>query len=463
MLQFYTDFSNLALFPSLRSDVTFRYFFDEKRANVWDNSGIELGEMLSPIKSIKLKKGSLDEEEKLVDMSNIIRRYNQLEQVSEVLEIGSDKNIIGEGDIVIPKIQPRMGNIFVNENHERYICSTELVEYVCDNEKISPKLLFYILTHPRFASCLYYSESGKTHRRVNSSELLRYKIPFISKTVQNDLLLRIGEVENQIATLMAEQSNETDLINRVFLDEFGWDYNKFHLCRQEITYPLNFSQIGNNYDLRFSAKFHRPSGAFVYNDIERTNCLRIKNFLSEPIVLGASVSPTDFDSSGDCYYISMATVKNFVVELDDTQLLSKNYCNQPNKAKKRVRKGDIIMTRSGAAIGKFALVEDDINAIHADFTMRIRLQNINLHFAYYYFRSIYFQYLIEINYKGLQNNNIFPNQIQEFPIPDISLERQHEIVDKIKSQLDIQNAAKKKIESLRKQIDDIIEDTLSTH
>ncbi len=115
------------------------------------------------------------------------------------------------------------------------------------------------------------------------------------------------------------------------------------------------------------------------------------------------------------------------------------------------------MTRSGAAIGKFALVEEDINAIHSDFTMRIRLQNINLYFAYYYFRSVYFQYLIEINYKGLQNNNIFPKQVQEFPMPDISKERQDEIVEKIKSQLDTQRLVNDKIVELRNQIDDILE------
>jgi len=37
------------------------------------------------------------------------------------------------------------------------------------------------------------------------------------------------------------------------------------------------------------------------------------------------------------------------------------------------------------------------------------------------FRAKYFQHLIEINKKGLgTNTNIFPSQIQEFPLIDIS-------------------------------------------
>ena len=36
------------------------------------------------------------------------------------------------------------------------------------------------------------------------------------------------------------------------------------------------------------------------------------------------------------------------------------------------------------------------------------------------------------------NTNIFPNQVQEFPMPDWSLEKQTRIALKIKAQLDFQ-------------------------
>ncbi len=95
--------------------------------------------------------------------------------------------------------------------------------------------------------------------------------------------------------------------------------------------------------------------------------------------------------------------------------------------------------------------------------MRIRLKNYNSLFAYYYFRTEYFQYLIEVNKKGLGNNtNIFPSQIQEFPMIDISLKAQQKIVDEIKAELDKQEEMKKEIESERNKIDEIIEKVINS-
>ena len=138
-----------------------------------------------------------------------------------------------------------------------------------------------------------------------------------------------------------------------------------------------------------------------------------------------------------------------------------NYSNR-NK-NKTVAKGDILIARSGeGTIGKVALIDDeDLQGIFADFTMRIRLQNYNPLFAYYYFRTDYFQYLIEVNKKGLGNNtNIFPSQIQEFPMLDLSLQNQQKIVDEIKAELDKQESMRQKIKIERNKIDEIIEKTI---
>ncbi|OGJ44587.1 hypothetical protein A2272_01900 [Candidatus Peregrinibacteria bacterium RIFOXYA12_FULL_33_12] len=194
------------------------------------------------------------------------------------------------------------------------------------------------------------------------------------------------------------------------------------------------------------------------SELKKITKSKIKHFINEPIVLGASISPSNFDEQGEHYYISMATVKNYCLELDDSQLISSEYAK--NNLNKAVNKYDIIMTRSGVAIGKFALIEEDVNGIFADFTMRIRLKDYNPYFAYYYFRSEYFQHLIHSNKKGLQNKNIFPSQIQELPMIDISLEKQQKIVDEIKEELDKQKEMKQKIESERSKIDEIIENAI---
>ena len=157
----------------------------------------------------------------------------------------------------------------------------------------------------------------------------------------------------------------------------------------------------------------------------------------------------------------MATIRGWKFDSEGANTVSKAYSD--SKTDKIVRKDDIILARSGeGTIGKVALIEDEnIQGVFADFTMRIRLKDYNPEFAYYYFRTSYFQYLIEIYKKGLGNNtNIFPIVIQEFPMIDISLDEQQRIVDEIHSEIEKQDDIKAKIAKLRVQIDTIIEETI---
>lgn len=352
-----------------------------------------------------------------------------------------------KNDILIAKVRPYLKKIiFIDDtNCDIYYTSA----FIHLRPKNNPLLLYYLLKCHFIDNLNSISRQGKGYPTLNERDLkfLKFEKKYIDEIFakEKQLLEQIIPRRNVIYELKQKKVNDRAIVDDILGRYFKWDYNTFAKEKEIGTFFSDFRSIANNYDIRVSAKFHRPAGKFVYEDIKKNRWLKIKNFLSEPIVLGASVTPSDFNPSGEYYYISMASVKNYKVELDDSQLLSDEYAGLPNKTKKRIKNGDIIMTRSGAAIGKFALVEEDIKAIHSDFTMRIRLSNINLRFAYYYFRSSYFQYLIEINYKGLQNNNIFPNQVQELPIPDIDIIEQNKIVKNIMTQLDKQNEYKDQI------------------
>jgi hypothetical protein len=61
--------------------------------------------------------------------------------------------------------------------------------------------------------------------------------------------------------------------------------------------------------------------------------------------------------------------------------------------------------------------------------------------------------LIERDKKGLQLPNIFPSQIKNFPIPDISIPQQIALADEIQAEMDIQNSGIKQILKKRKEIE----------
>lgn len=293
-------------------------------------------------------------------------------------------------------------------------------------------------------------------------DLENIKIPIIENETKLELLKKIKPYEESISKLHQSIRSIQKIIDCAFQEFFGFDYNKFNKLRQHRNIIQTPFGISNNCDLRFSAKFHRASGNFVMQELMDRTDKKIKHYLAEPIVLGASISPSDYSDDGEFCYISMATIKNWKFDSESASTVSKEYSD--SKQAKTVRKNDIILARSGeGTIGKVALIDDDeLQGVFADFTMRIRLKDYNPEFAYYYFRTTYFQYLIEIYKKGLGNNtNIFPVVVREFPMLDISLEEQQRIVDEIHSEISKQDKIKSEITKLRAKIDQIVENTIT--
>lgn len=350
---------------------------------------------------------------------------------------------------------------FENEDLSEYVFSNGFYIFKV-NDDWNNKFILYILRTKKLKSILdNHIYRGIGISAYKKEDLLKIKIPLITKPKQDQIVAQIEPIEKKIKELKAQITPPQEVINKVFAREFGFDLEKFEELKKIKNYYLDLFAFGNNRDIRQSVKFHREAGIFVIQQLKKITSKKIKDFISEPIVLGKGVSPKDYDENGDYYYISMANIKNWQFESEDSKLVSKEYSDQNQN--KTVSKNDILIARSGeGTIGKVALIDDeDLQGIFADFTMRIRLQNYNSLFAYYYFRTEYFQYLVEVNKKGLGNNtNIFPSQIQEFPMIDIPLISQQKIVDEIKAELDKQEEIKKNIEKERNKIDEIIEKTI---
>lgn len=336
-------------------------------------------------------------------------------------------------------------DIYINQN---------VFEINVDQEKANKKFIlwyFNLVIRPLFQSTF-------SAKYLSKNELGRIKIPKIPRTLQDSIVAQIEPIEQKIADLKSQIVPASEIINRVFAREFGFDLDKFEELKKKKIFEVSLMDFANNRDIRQSAKFHREAWKFVLNELNKKTNKKIKDFISESIVLWTSVSPKDYDENWDFYYISMANIKNWRFEKEWSQLVSIEFSKSSQN--KIVQKNDILIARSWEwTIWKVALIEDDeINWIFADFTMRIRLENYNHQFAYYFFRTEYFQYLVEINKKWLWNNtNIFPSQIQQFPILDISLSEQQRIVDEIKAEIDSQKIIEDKIQQERWNIDEIIE------
>lgn len=458
MKTFITNFSNIGNQPSLRFGVFYRDFFDISNAKVWDSSVAQLSDFIINISSEKLKKGELDELEQLIDLANIERRYNSLIDVETVNEIGSDKNIIGAGDIIIPKIQPRMGNIFTNTEHQRYLASSELVEYQCISNKLHPKILFYILTHPKFQNALFATEGGKTHRRVNPSDLLLYKIPIIGIEEQNKALVEILDLEKRISVLKSAIAPYSDIIDTIF-EKYICIEKKQILNDYKPIYFCDMSSLISS-DIRSSVRYNNPKYTFLCDSV-LTEHVFADVLDSSKTTLGRQMSPYYILEDSDVYYVNTNSIK--LSGFDDSVLTPISHDFFDKNQKLRVEKNDILLIASGeGSIGRSCIFDSVANCVTSQFVMKLHPKSdTDIVFLNYFMHSFYFQLCVEKFKKGKGNmTNIFVSQLLDFPLYYPSKEIREQISFEISSSISNQDKIKRDIAKVRSKIDVIIDSLL---
>lgn len=363
-----------------------------------------------------------------------------------------------KGDILISKIRPYLNkNILIGDEDIYYTKA-----FIHIRPKINAEIFYFAIRTIFFEQLNAVSRQGKGYPTLKEDDIKTIRFPkniidvFIKQ--EQSILLKINVLKTEIQNLKNSKLKSLDIINKVFGEILGFDWGEFERLKIQKKYTSNLVVFANNVDCRMGLRFHNKAGEYLYDFLASKTNKKLKDFISEPIVLGKSVSPSDYDDDGEYFYIAMSNIKRYAFDEEDCKKVSEEYAQ--SNLKKTVKKGDILLARSGeGTIGKVALIEDEeINAIFADFTQRIRLKNYNNLFAYYFFRSDFFQYLVYTHKKGLGNNtNIFPSQIQEFPMLDWNETKQTQIVEKIKTQIDSQNTIDKQIEEKQNEISKLIE------
>lgn len=457
---FTTDFQNIGKQEFLRPNVGYRYFFDIQNAIVYDfDNLIKLKYVLKELITKKVLKGYLEDEEYLIDIGNIERRFNNLINFEKVSEIGSDKNILQDGDIVIPKMQPQMGNIFLNTEHKRFVGSTELLEY-----SISPKynqlFVYYLITSNKFLSDLAKLESGKTHRRVNPIDLLKIKIPLIAKPKQDQIVIQIEPIEKKIKELKAQISQPQEVINKVFAREFGFDLENADEKKKNMVHYSSLIDVANE-ELKFdiSLKYRFIFNKYVKTPsknewIELGKVVEVKGGKRLPKGQNITEEDTGFKyvRVDDLSWSGIFDLENIKYISEENHKKIKNYISKEN---------DILLTIVGATVGKCGLVplELDGENITENFARLIILDKEKYlpEYVNYCLQSKTSVYQID-EYKGRSSQGkLALFRIKKIKIPNIKPELQQKIVDEIKAELDKQEEIKNKIESERNKIDEIIE------
>lgn len=347
-----------------------------------------------------------------------------------------------EGDILISKIRPNLKKIIYIDKNKKDIYFTKAFLHL--RAKKESLICYFLLRIYLIDDINAVTRLGKGYPVINEKDIVNVKI---SKRLADKLFLNkdtINKFINKNIEFFEKNKNdfsEQSIIDKEFNEIFHYDILKFEELKNESVISRSSKYMAINPDIRISSKFNRRAAQYVEHELKKIPYRKLSDCISEPIIQGVTIREKNYDFGTDLKYLTMGTFKTWRVDLEGLKEVDEIYYKAAKKANKKLNVGDIVFARSGeGTIGKVAIfMEENEEVVFSDFVLRIRVSELyNPKFIYYYFRTCYFQYLVEVYKKGLGNNtNIFPSALNKFPIPIYDIVNQKKIVDKLDYVLEI--------------------------
>lgn len=352
-------------------------------------------------------------------------------------------------------------DVYLNQNIFAIIDSTKY-------SKTFLKWYFNLVFKPNF-------DKVHTSKYISKEEVSKIRIPKISIEILNRLESRIQPIETEIVNLKNSKLKPLDIINQVFGDEFGFDgefYKSFGKgmtagtqqsdAKEKSIYKVAFSQIAKNYIFRISSRFHNPKTQFLNDILFSKPCIKIKNIVSEKVHRGAS---PNYDVDGEIPVVKTAHLKNGFINISEDEFVS--YDTYIKNERSQIFENDVLVASTGkVSLGRIDLVVTDLELVADGHISIIRVDNqkYNSQFLTYFLRSILGVFQIERDYTGATNQiELYSSEIENFDIPNFSLDKQNQIVTKIKTQIEAQNSIDQQIEQKQREINNIIETAIKSN
>lgn len=368
-----------------------------------------------------------------------------------------------KGDILISKVRPYLKKfVFIDDSNDEVYFTTA---FICLRPKFKPLTAYYIIRNYLFSLLNSVSRQGKGYPTLSPEDIKNLKINsfFIKKLASFKDDSFIEKKHNQIKFEQKNLKNKLLIINDVFSSSFGFSADDYLKIQKGLTFGtqnsnkpkivtnlVNFSSLSINYNLRDSYRSQNPIINEIDSKIRSEKFLKVKDVLLEPVHRG---SAPDYADAG-IPVIKTAHLKSEEISKEFSQfVLSKTIRSE-------VKKGDILLASTGKpSIGKIDLIKDDDDYVCDGHVSIIRIdeKKYSREFFTYLFRSVYGYSQIERDVVGCTNQvELYPIDIENFLLPDISIDSQRKIVFSINEKMEQQDNFARKIDSIRKEIDKTI-------
>lgn len=397
----------------------------------------------------------------LYRITNINNDNKDFVYINEDLKETYKKFLLKENDITIGLTGDGKIKVDIITENDKYLLNQRVGALRILNNKSNIKFIFYLLKYNNIISKQFlYKSNGKTQLNISPNDLLNIKIPQIPLEAQNKAAEQITPIENKIQELKAQIQDPKTIINEVFAEEFNFNINKFEEIKKINKYYLKLKDI-KDFRLSFSYIKNNNSSIYIKNFLIKKDSIYLKNILKKKIKRG--IQP-EYDENGEIIVIKTLNIQNGNIKYDNEIQFVNNDFFEKYKDRALIEKNDLLLTSTGAGRGKFAIYENNEEAIADSHISIIKLNNkFNIKYINFFCQSLFGENqlkYIETQIKGTPE--IQEENLKYFLIPNIPLQKQQEIVDKIQTKINEQNKINDLIEKEREKINYIIENIVNS-
>jgi restriction endonuclease S subunit len=154
----------------------------------------QLGKLVKPQKNNKITPSDFY---RLVELEQIDDNTGRITEAKEVLELGSEKILLNEGNILISKLQPEKGKVvIVSKKYDGCVGSSELIPFVLSSYEVSLEYLWAVLRSDFVLKQWEHELTGSSRMRIGPNEINNTIIPIPDKKTQDEI---VAEIQNKIA------------------------------------------------------------------------------------------------------------------------------------------------------------------------------------------------------------------------------------------------------------------------
>lgn len=330
-------------------------------------------------------------------------------------------------------------------------------------ENWSKKFILYLLRTEKVKNII----DNNIYRGIGIStykeeDLLKILIPKIDLKKQLEIIDQIQPIEAEIIIFKNSKQKPLDIINKVFGEEFDFDWE---LCDKYINskfHKAKFTEIAND-EFKFDISLKYKKAFELAKNNSNINWITLNELVT---VKGGKRLPKGeivLEDETDYKYIRVDDLSwdgNF--DIDNIKYITEN--NHLSIKNYIAKKDDILLTIVGATIGKCGIVPEELDKenITENFARLIikDKEKFNPIFILYSLMSRISQFQFS-EYSGKSSQGkLALFRIKKTIIPLIEYYKQAEIVEKIKSQIDAQNSIDHQIEQKQQQINQLIENAI---